>query len=170
MKGDSILGIDPGKTGGFVLLSPGGSILRKERMPLVGDEIDLNALGLMFYEMSDLVRITFLEKVQGMTFAHGRRQGTSSTFNFGKTYGILVGHLSAFRIPFELITPQTWQKQMHVGCSADDAKVRSALAVMKLFPREDFRATQRSTKPHDGLIDAALIAEYGRRKMTGQCL
>ena len=33
----------------------------------------------------------------------------------------------------------------------------------ELWPDESWLATDRSTTPHNGMIDAALIGEYGRR-------
>jgi hypothetical protein len=34
----------------------------------------------------------------------------------------------------------------------------------QLWPGETWLATARSSKPHEGLIDAALIAEWARRQ------
>jgi hypothetical protein len=39
------------------------------------------------------------------------------------------------------------------------------MALNRLFPKEDFRATPKSRTPHEGLMDAALMAEFGRREM-----
>ena len=41
----------------------------------------------------------------------------------------------------------------------------AALNVAKqIFPAETWLKSERCTKPHDGMIDAALLAEYGRRE------
>lgn len=170
MKGESILGIDPGKTGGLVLLSPAGSILRKEVIPVNGKEVDLDRLAKLFYELSDLVRVAYLEKVQGTFFSKGVRQfqGTASQFEFGRSFGTLEGMLAAFRIPYELVRAQQWQGAIHIGTNRKDpAKIRSKQAVVRLFPRVDLRENERCRVPHDGLVDALLIAEFGRRRMMG---
>jgi hypothetical protein len=46
-----------------------------------------------------------------------------------------------------------------------DTKAMSELACKRLFPDVKFTATDRCTKTHDGMTDATLIAEYGRRKV-----
>jgi hypothetical protein len=43
----------------------------------------------------------------------------------------------------------------------DCPKKRSAVAAQRLYPTFDFRATARSVKAHDGIIDASLIAAWG---------
>ena len=42
-----------------------------------------------------------------------------------------------------------------------DTKATSLNAARRIFPGETFLATPRSKKPHDGLVDAALIAYVG---------
>jgi len=44
-------------------------------------------------------------------------------------------------------------------------KAMSKSAAQRLFPKESFLKTKRCTVMHDGLTDAALIAEYIRRKI-----
>lgn len=61
------------------------------------------------------------------------------------------------------ITPQSWQKAMLPKCKAGDTKPRALALAKELWPEESFLASPRCKVPHDGLIDAALIAEYSRR-------
>lgn len=44
------------------------------------------------------------------------------------------------------------------------SKAASALVAQRLWPGVDWRASARCSKPHDGLTDAACIAEWGRRR------
>lgn len=44
-----------------------------------------------------------------------------------------------------------------------DTKGAAATRAAQLFPGVDFRASARCRKPHDGMVDAALIAAYGVR-------
>ncbi len=44
-----------------------------------------------------------------------------------------------------------------------DTKAMSLVAAQRIFPNESFLATERSSVPHDGLVDAALICEFGKR-------
>lgn len=64
---------------------------------------------------------------------------------------------------WERITPQAWQQVMLPGCKKGDTKPAALRAAKKLWPDEHWLATKRSKVPHDGLVDAALIAEYCRR-------
>jgi hypothetical protein len=64
---------------------------------------------------------------------------------------------------YERITPQTWQRVMIPGAKGGETKSRALEVARRLWPGTDWRASDRCRTPHDGLIDAALIAEYGRR-------
>ena len=82
----------------------------------------------------------------------------------------MAGSFHALRAMCELkglswsrITPQAWQKIMLPGCKAGDTKPAALRAARKIWPEEDWLATKRSKVPHDGLVDATLIAEYCRR-------
>ena len=93
--------------------------------------------------------------------------GSSAKSNF--TFGYVCGQLDAIlkcnNIPHSKVPPKTWQKEMWVGVpKQDDNKATSLLAATHIFPGVDFRATERSKKAHDGIVDAFLIAEYARRK------
>lgn len=97
-----------------------------------------------------------------------------STFSFGETYGILQGLLIALRIPYHLVPPKTWQKEIWVaqdkvyktknGKKSVDNKATSINAATRLFSDMDFRRTSKCRSVDDNKCDATLICEYGRRK------
>ena len=89
----------------------------------------------------------YLEKVGAMP-----RQGVSSTFKFGTSYGFCLGLLTSLLVPFEEVTPAKWQQVMKCR-SGGDKKITKA-AAQRLFPR--MKVTHKNA-------DALLIAEYGRR-------
>lgn len=163
-----ILGVDPGLNGALVLLSEQGEVLQKHVMPLVGDELDLVTLNVLMAELSVKTRMAFLEEVG----AHPG-QGVSSMFTFGQVYGAIRCALAGARIPYRLVRPSVWTKA--IGCQAPkdtpkeqrkkEAKVRTKQAAIQRFPGVSFLATDRSRVPHDGLVDAALIALYGLETM-----
>ena len=66
-------------------------------------------------------------------------------------------------VRFHRITPQSWQKVMLPGCKPGDTKPAALATAKRLWPAETWLASPRCSKPHDGMIDAALIAEYGRQ-------
>jgi hypothetical protein len=157
-----IVGIDPGKTGGIVgIHKQTGNIGFMDKMPLIGGkEFDVNEFLLMLQKRRKIVHVV-LEKAQAY-----RGQGIVSAFNYARDYGIIIGILTALRVPYTLVVPQTWQKEIFIGTvNKIHPKVRAAQAAQRLFPQVNFLATDRSKKPHEGFIDAALIAEWGRRKL-----
>lgn len=86
-------------------------------------------------------------------------QGVTSCFSFGQNFGFILGLLTAFRIPFELARPQRWKREF--GCTSD--KNTSIAVAKRLFPDVDLRRTPQCKKPHDGVCEALLMAEYARR-------
>ena len=68
----------------------------------------------------------------------------------------------------ESITAKRWQKQFWtVPKMAKGVKFDTKAAALKvakqLWPNQDWRKNDRCKVAHDGLVDAALIAEYARR-------
>ena len=143
------IGIDPGKKGGVAYIDTKDNIAGT--MPYSDKElIDLCADS-KYREV-----ICCLEKV-------GARpgQGVVSMFNFGQSVGYIKGILEAYRIPYQEITPQKWKREF--GLSSD--KAVSAEVCRKLFPDISLLATPKCKKPHDGMAEALLMAEYARRKL-----
>jgi hypothetical protein len=149
-----VVGIDPGKDGGFVGLSDEGAFMCAAVMPEDVREI-MDYLG--EWEPSHV----FLEKAQAMP-----KNGAVSMFNYGMGYGILRGVLLTMAIPHTLVPPGTWTRMMHAGASGKEAKKKSLEVARRLFPTADLRKPVSGKKPHEGIVDALLIAEYGRRTLT----
>lgn len=159
------VGIDPGVNGGLCLLNATGHIIECVRTPRTKDGIDVNAMTDLIRDWmkKDLLTI-YVENVHAIFGA-----GAKNTFNFGANLGIIFGVLGALGLQFHLVTPREWQKLLHVDENGEklidkDPKKRSLLASRRIFRDFGFLATDRSSVPHDGMIDAALIAEYGRQK------
>lgn len=165
-----IVGIDPGLTGGIAVLDRGGRLLRLEALPVVAGLLDVQALSSLLrrshFPTSE--HDVFLELVGAMP-----KQGVSSTFKFGRTFGTLEGIVGALGFPLHLIRPKEWQKVAHLGTPGGaDPKERSILAASRLYPTADLvRGTtttrERASKPHLGLVDALLIAHYGWATLYG---
>jgi crossover junction endodeoxyribonuclease RuvC len=157
MSGVGIMGIDPGLGGGIAVLSDNGVLL--EPMPRIKNELDLNELARIISDHASDIRCAFLEQVSAMP-----KQGVSSMFKFGRVYGVVEGMLAANKVPVVYVRPQVWMKVIHQGAPAKfDAKDRSKLVFARLFPKIDAKRTPLCRGPDSGLVDAALIAEYGRR-------
>lgn len=144
------IGIDPGKNGGIAFINEFCEII--QLLPFSEDYL----IQLIKNCSSDMV--CTLEHVHAMP-----KQGVSSTFNFGVNYGFIQGVLKAYGIPYELVTPQKWKKEF--SCTSD--KNTSIEVAKRLFPQVNLKATERCKKDHDGMAEALLIAEYGRRHYNG---
>lgn len=94
------------------------------------------------------------------------KQGAAQMFGTGFGAGIWQGIVAAKGLPFETVTPRVWMRSMLAGISGE-GKQRALIAAENLFP--DLPLTsERGTKPtKHGRADAALLAEYGRRKLRG---
>ena len=149
------IGVDPGKNGGIAILSD----TIQDVTVRVFSEDELLHICKTFRKTFNEDCICYLEHVHAMP-----KQGVSSTFNFGMNFGFIQGVLKAYAIPYELVTPQKWKKEF--SCTSD--KNTSIEVCKRLFPDVNLKATERCRKDHDGMAEALLIAEYGRRHYNGQ--
>jgi len=163
----TIIGVDVGLDGGIALLWSGVSLI--DPMPTLGAtkgrEYDVSAIHyLLEHPSAPSNPHVFIERQQAMPPKMG---GSIASFRKGEGMGLFVGICAALQIPYTLVRPQEWQKVMFAGMGKADTKTKSALRAQQLFPELDFRKSERSKKIHDGMTDAILIAEYGRRILNG---
>ena len=88
-------------------------------------------------------------------------QGVSSTFKFGQSFGMLLGILVAMEIPFELYTPQVWQKLM--GCRWPAGKTKPTQTQKKNLNKEVAQRLWPKEKITHANADGLLLAEFCRR-------
>jgi hypothetical protein len=166
------IAIDPGKSGGIVAMKD-ETIIGKWIMPILGDDIDISALYGIFSDLIDKYTPTvILEDVHSIF-------GVSASANF--TFGFVCGVIEAVVISHKLklikVTPKKWQAEIWENSDkvykpkkpeqknpSIDTKGTSLRAAVRLFPGVDMRKSSRATNYHDGIVDAILMVEYGRRK------
>jgi hypothetical protein len=100
-------------------------------------------------------RVAAIEAVHSMP-----KQGVASTFKFGKGYGEVLGIATALLFEIHEPSPQLWKKVMLAG--TDKSKDASIQVAENLFPTVSL-VLPRCRKPHDGMAEALLLAEYIRR-------
>lgn len=159
-----VMGVDPGSAGGIVLIDEQGIIVDMYTMPKNGSDVDYRMLSEIFSKYKNDNITVGIEEVHAIFGASAK-----ATFNFGYIYGFLNALLVANGIRYINIPPKKWQKYIWTnndivfkinGKKTTNTKATSLNAAGRLFPKESFRATKKSTTPHDGLVDAALIAYY----------
>lgn len=160
------LGIDPGKTGAIAAISFDPStgataFLHAIPMPVVRvnkrSEIDHVALArdLDDYlgEISDsfgFVHRCTIERVGSMP-----KQGVQSAFDFGRSFGTVIGLMAAHMVPVTFVPPATWKKSAGlIGKGKDASRVKAS----SLWPAS---AGNWSRVKDDGVAEAALIALWG---------
>ena len=142
------IGIDPGKTGGIASIKDGRPAT--VRMPRL-DSVIRDTLEPLVCQPDVFVTI---EKQQG-------RPNMRGVNRLMEHYGFLRGLLEAWRVRYEAISPQRWQKVMLADMPETDYPGRKKQA--KEIAERLFRLGRITHGESDGL----LLAEYGRRKWQG---
>lgn len=175
---ESFIGVDIGKNGGLSCILSTGEIIAI-KVPIVGDDYDIKAIGEFFIKYG----LEYEERVHCVIEDVASIFGASAkaNFQFGRGLGVIQGIVQSFGIPFTMVNPKVWQKEVWQGVKIvenptgkllksgkpqykTDTKATSLIACKRLFPHVNLKATERSTKDHDGIVDSLLMAEYCRRK------
>lgn len=154
-----LLGIDPGLDGALALLTPHPSapLVQTINMPtltITKAKRDLDPHTLYRELLHRRLGHAFLERQYGIP-----GQNSASVFGQGKNYGIVIGILAALGIPFTIIAPNVWKKELQVPAAKDGARARAN----QLLP---YAADQWLRKKDDGRAEAAMIALYGYRSLN----
>ena len=142
------IGIDPGKGGGLALIAQGWCW--STPMP------DSDAEMISWLDDTNCPKREcrcVIEHVHAMP-----GQGVTSMFTFGEQFGRVRMACTALGIPYELVRPQKWQKELGLlstkGESHSERKRRFKRRAEELFPGQ--KVTLKTA-------DALLLAEYCRR-------
>lgn len=164
------VGIDIGKNGAIAVIKPNGEI-NTYPMPMIKTELDYHALSNMIHILKQHdIHIVF-EKL-GVIFGTSK----STAFSMGQQSGSVEMSCICQGIPYTKVRAVDWQKQMFTGVDeilkttvkegkkpGRDTKAMALVSVKRIFPTLKLTFGERASKPHDGLIDAVLMAEYARR-------
>lgn len=171
------LGIDPGLTGGFgviteervyVALIPTLWVVKNEKR-----RNQYNELAIRAFLRKHLDSVVSLEEQFPMPFERELKdgsvvkQGAVSSFSTGCGYCLFRGMLCALDITTHKIHPKSWQKEFFKRDTAKTTKEQALEAVKELYPTVDLYRSARAKKPDHNLVDALLIAEWCKRKHEG---
>ena len=157
------VGVDPGLHGALAFMDGERKQVEVRDCPLIAGEYDFYGMWKLFDDATGggtVASIIVMEKVHSMP-----SDGKCSAFSFGIGYGAWLAICGMFRMPPNLVTPQTWQRDMIGGlkCVAS-GKQSSALAAINLFPTIRAKLYGPRGGLRDGRCDALLMAEWGRRR------
>jgi hypothetical protein len=154
------IGIDPGASGGMAAIDrfgiqPVGDLITSTAMP--DTERDIWDWLKRIREEAEVFAV--LEKVTGFMGGQDNRWLGPSMFRLGESYGFLKGCLTGCDIPFQEVTPRTWQKAIGIrskgkGEGRTSWKNHLKQVAQRLYPME---------KVTLATADAMLIATYCHR-------
>jgi hypothetical protein len=164
-KLDIIIGIDNGISGALVAISAyHGKVIDKILMPTrsAGTSRECDAIAvcewIQKFQYSDEVAVA-------LETPSKHSPGTLALCSMWDCYGAIRGILESCGIKHVRIAPRTWQSVMLGVVPKGETKAYARAKAAQIWPDEDWLATPRSKKAHEGFIDAALIAEFYRRKL-----
>lgn len=164
--GYATVGVDPGASGALAIIDYArGWLLDVVDMPYVTERVGKRNVRMVVPETIEAwlsVRceehgplVAAVERVGSMP-----GQGVTSTFNFGASYGKVLGVLAGLRIPTTVYRPAVWKEMM--GLSSN--KGESLALARRLWPD---RANWFLRAKDDGRAEAALIAWFHRALRLG---
>ncbi len=158
------LGCDPGKDGALVRIDEDLNICEFLIMPTIqvgkkGNKRQFNPPELLKW-LRPWPHITYAVTEKSQAYP---KQGSTSNHSTGLGDMMCWMALEALGVRYLRIPPQQWQKIMLAGIPGDNPKGRALIAAQRLFPGENFLATDRCRIAHDGLVDAALMAGYAAK-------
>lgn len=170
---DLWIGIDPGKTGGLVILDRGGRLVGHSLMPVVGKGTKRSrpslALLLRWLEATqDGIRYrdaatpheTVTVAIERVSSAPS--DGVVSAFSFGRSLQVCFDFAEAIGAATVEISPKDWQRTFlrgHRKGSREQIKASAALVAGERWPE---LTADLQVKARWGLADAALIAATAR--------
>jgi hypothetical protein len=161
-KQNLYIGIDNGKQGGIVGIDIFENITTSTVMPIGHDgEYDINKIYDFFNNLNNNYTLNVcLEKSHTMPLNGGK-----ANFTNGYQYGIINTVLQILKINYEICSARTWQKFIFQGDTVKDTKMSSINFCLKKWSHNNWKRTEKCSKYHDGLTDAACMALYCKRKL-----
>lgn len=156
----TIIGIDPGITGGIAILDE-HSAECEELLHINGDLCVSNLRSTLMRVKPDIVMV---EEVNPMP-----KQAVQSIRTSCTNYGQILGVVRTLQIPLRTVRPSTWTKALF-GKGQLDGKNTARAYVERVYPLFEYQHFNKAIR--EGVIDALCIAEYCRRlegKEAKQC-
>jgi hypothetical protein len=144
LENENYLGVDAGSSGAMAVIDPSGAVVSVQRL-------DATQHDVWAWFSSQRIRFAVIERVHAMP-----KQGVTSSFKFGTSFGFCQGMLVAAGIRFEFVLPEKWQKALECRSRGDKNVTKGRCQA--LFP---------GVKVIHANADALLLAEFARRTDLG---
>lgn len=157
-----IIGIDPGAAGAVAIIEQvSGKLISVFEMPAVHLETGGKSKRRVApYLLAEELRLFNVDGARAIVEQVGAMpgQGVSSMFAFGQAFGLACGVLAGMGIPFELVTPAKWKRDLKVNAGKDGSRALAST----LWPTQ---AGEFKRVKDDGKAEAALLAHWGRSQV-----
>ena len=148
-----IMGCDPGISGAIAFFFANAPhMVSAEDMPVCAGDVDAATLADRIKQMRPDLAI--IERVHAMP-----KQGVSSTFRFGQSYGTIIGVVVALQIPVRFVTPGKWKRTFNLPADKEAARAMA----LQTWPA---RSKLFSRKRDHNRAEAALLAKFGAASAT----
>ena len=157
-----VCGIDPGLTGAVAILDAHGTLEALADTPTLSLKVQRGSKQV--YDVPGMAELlqpytgqqchVIIEESQPMP-----GQGTRSMFTTGYGYGLWLGLLASFALPYTSVRPGVWKRMLALGKDKEASRLRA----MQLYPGADLRR-----KRDHGRAESLLLAHYGRRVLGQQ--
>jgi hypothetical protein len=162
------MGIDIGKKGAIYMMKEDGTEDWRVPMPMIKTQVDWHGLNQILEPYEGFNGMVVFEKLN-VIFGSSKK----TAFSMGEQYGAVRQCCIAHSLRYTEVPAKKWQSEIFQGQvkitktgskAALDTKAMALVAAKRLFPKVNLLMTDASSVPHDGLVDALLMAEYARRK------
>lgn len=152
----TVVGIDNGLDGGLCAVR-NGKVLKKCAMPTTEREgkreIDIGHVLSWVRQFEDPVRLVIEEPLK-----HAR--SSQAVRSMALSFGQLLALCRLEGYDHRIVQVNDWQRKVLGRVARGGTKTVALAVAKKLQPGESWLASSRSKKPHDGIVDAYLLAYY----------
>jgi len=153
-----IVGCDNGLDGGLCAISAfDGGIIDKIAMPTMQRSKKREVAAAKINEwLTDLNTPFTLAIEEPLAHAKSSQAVRSMAMSFGK----IVGMAEVKGYDIVRVSVHKWQKEMLGNVPKGQTKIAAMKLAEQLAPAENWLKNKRCRTPHDGMVDAYLIAQY----------
>lgn len=153
---NSVAAIDPGNNGAWAIRLANGDYIVESRESCSPAEL------VEHLQSCEVTRV-LMEELEVFSGSGSAQSNKTSAINWGRLYERLL----AANIGVETVRASRWKSKLGVSVPKGSTKQKKESAIVKareLFPGVSLRRTPACKVDHDGMAEALLILEYGRRE------